>query len=179
MLVKHLEQAVIVAAKKDVRFYLKGVHINGLETVATDGHRAVHCLANADDTTPYDGALTIPRDTVVAFIKACKGAVSYTVDVPSNSYSTGYYLVSDNGVRMQFEPIDGKYPDYNRAFLNHKYGSGSVPNISFNPSYLADINKIFPKSKGAVFSFLDALQVVKITSPQHKGVSYYLMPCRV
>ena len=178
MLVKHLEQAVIVAAKKDVRFYLKGVHINGLETVATDGYRAVHCIAD-EDIVPYEGKLTIPRDTVIAFIKACKGAVSYTVDAPSNPYSVEHYLVSDNGVRMQFEPIDGTYPDYNRAFLNHKYGSGSVPTISFNPSYLADANKIFPKSQGVIFHFIDALQVVKITSPQHKGVGYYLMPCRV
>lgn len=179
MKIQHLAQAVIVSAKQDVRFYLKGVHITGYETVATDGHRAVHCLADLADTAPYSGKITLPRDVVIAFIKAAKGSKDYIIERPASVNSAEYYLVSDNGVRMRFEPIDGVYPDYNRAFLNHEYGHGSVESIGFNPKYLADIAKIFPKSLGVAFNFLDASQVVKITANQHKGVSYYLMPRRV
>lgn len=179
MLVKHLEQAVIVTPKSDVRFYLKGVHITGRETVATDGYRAVHCESDADASELYSGKTTIPRDVVLSFVKACKGAVNYTIERPDVNYSNEYYLVSDNGVRMKFEPIDGVYPDYARAFLNHNYATGKLSMISFNPQYLADANKIFNKSLGVVFHFVAASQVVKITSPQHRGVSYYLMPCRI
>lgn len=178
MNLQHLRQAVIVAAKQDVRFYLAGVHLNGYETVATDGHRAVHCDASGTDSTPYDGYITIPRDVVLALLKVVpKDVTEYIIERPATPYALCTLVAGTS--RIQFEPIEGTYPDYKRAFLNHKYGKGSVESIGFNPKYLADIAKVFPKCIGVKFEFLDASQVVKITASSHVGVSYYLMPCRV
>lgn len=88
MNLQHLRQAIIVSDKQDVRFYLQGVHLNGYETVATDGHRAVYCDANGTDSAPYNGCITIPRDVVLAFLKVVpKDVTEYTIERPDTPYA--------------------------------------------------------------------------------------------
>ena len=145
-----------------IRIYICGVMVDGRNTVATDGHRAVHCI---DEDGEQGEQIIIPRDAVLNFLKATKGQKDYKIE--------GNFLVAKN-VSMSFEPIEGKYPDYERAFLGYKY-DGKVDEISFNPKYLGDIYKVFGKDP-IVFNFDSASTLVKIH--QKKECVMYLMPCR-
>ena len=162
MKIEHLRKASVVIAKNDVRFYLCGVMVDGRNTVATDGHRGVHCI---DENGEEGEQVIIPRDTVLNFLKATKGQTDYKIE--------GSYLISDN-VAIAFEPINGIFPDYKRAFLGYKY-DGNVNSVAFSPKYLADIYKVFGKDP-ILFNFDSNSTPVKIH--QKKECAMYLMACR-
>lgn len=162
MKIEDLRKASVVMAKSDVRFYLMGIMVDGANIVATDGFRAVHCVTGGDQ---HD-EIIIPRDTVLAFLKETKGQEDF--EIKDN------HLVS-GGISMGFEPIDGKFPSYERAFLAHNYDEGKVNCIAFNPKYVADIAKIY-KSKFVRFSFTSESGICKISVDDQSA--YYLMPCR-
>lgn len=162
MKIEHLRKASVVMGNELIRIYICGIMVDGRNTVATDGHRGVHCV---DESCEEGNQVIIPRETVLNFLKVTKGQTDYKID--------GNYLVSGN-ILMAFEPIDGKYPDYNRAFLRHKY-NGSVDQIAFSPTYLADIKKVFGKEP-VVFVFDSNSTPIKIH--QKKDCTMYLMACR-
>ena len=162
MKIEHLRKASIVMGNEIIRIYICGVMVDGKNTVATDGHRGVHCI---DEKGEEGEQIIIPRDNVLNFLKATKGKTDYKIE--------GNYLISGN-VSMSFEPIDGKYPDYKRAFLGYKY-EGKVEEISFDPKYLADIYKVFGKEP-ILFKFESNSAPVKIH--QKKECAMYLMACR-
>lgn len=162
MKIEHLRKASVVMGKNDVRFYLCGVMVDGRNTVATDGHRGVHCI---DEDEEQGEQIIIPSDAVLNFLKATKGQEDYKIE--------GNSLVAKN-VSMSFEPINGKYPNYEIAFLSYKY-DGNVQEIAFSPKYLADIYKVFGKEP-IVFDFDSNSTPVKIH--QKKECAMYLMACR-
>lgn len=162
MKIEHLRKASIVMGNELIRIYICGVMVDGRNTVATDGHRGVHCI---NEKGEEGSQIIIPRETVLNFLKATKGQTDYKIE--------DNCLVSGN-ISMSFEPIDGKYPDYKRAFLGYKY-EGKLDEIAFNPKYLADIYKVFGKEP-ILFNFDSNSTPVKIH--QKKECSMYLMACR-
>ena len=162
MKIEHLRKASIVMGSQLARIYICGVMVDGRNTVATDGHRGVHCI---DENEEEGNQIIIPRDTVINFLKATKGRTDYKIE--------NGFLVADN-ISMSFEPINGKYPDYKRAFLDYKY-DGKVEEIAFSPKYLADIYKVFGKEP-VVFDFDSKSTPIKIH--QNKECAMYLMACR-
>lgn len=163
MKVEHLRKASIAMAKNDVRHYLCGVMVDGKNTVATDGYRAVHCSALYSEPSEQ---IIIPRDAALNFLKLAKGIEDY--QVKDNTLIAG-------DISLKFEPTGGVFPDYKRAFLSQNY-EAKVNEIAFSPEYLADIKKIFGKEP-VIFNFEGEGQVARI-SQRGGECSYYLMPCR-
>lgn len=112
----HLAAPLHCAPKKDVRYYLVGVLLEVTPTgdihlVSTDGN----CLFAgrvAAAEVQWTGeaqrgpwSLIIPRDTVAAALKECKGTVTLAA-LPDGRYTLGSQV---------FAPIDGKYPDWRRV----------------------------------------------------------------
>ena len=161
MKIEHLRKASVIMAKNDVRFYLCGVMVDGKNTVAIDGHRGVHCI---DEKGEEGDQIIIPSETVLNFLKATKGQADYIIQ--DNKLIAG-------SISMSFEPIDGKYPDYKRAFLGYKY-EGKVEEIAFDPKYLADIYKVFGKEP-ILFNFDSNTTPIKIH--KNKECAMYLMSC--
>lgn len=106
-----IRAAVVCAAKKDIRYYLQGVHVNVAHrdyatVVGTNGHILFAGRAGVDNLegalSPF--SLTIPLDVAKKIDKKAAAVVLETL--PDNSYMLD---------GMRFTPIDGRYPDYSRV----------------------------------------------------------------
>ena len=112
ILTNQLKAAVLMAATKDVRYYLKGVCITVEEdgTVhikATDGTVAFEDVApNKCETQKGPFAIIIPLDAAKVAAKT-KGPVVQLSALPD-----GKYLIADT----VFAPLDGLFPDTDRIF---------------------------------------------------------------
>ena len=107
-----IRAAAICAAKKDIRYYLVGVHVKmahrDYATVAgTNGHvlfagRAT--VENLEDQQLEVWSMTIPLDV-------CKKISKKLNSVTLESLPGGAYML--DGIR--FMPLDGRFPDYMRV----------------------------------------------------------------
>lgn len=66
ILTNHLKAVLLAAGKKDIRYYLNGVHMTQHHLVATDGYR-MHIVCHGGDW-PH-GPVTIPRDACALAVK--------------------------------------------------------------------------------------------------------------
>jgi len=135
----------IFASTEEVRYYLKGVHIEphpveGVVLVATDGHR----MLVAHDPDGYcDGHILVSISGEA--LKAGKGKKS---DGP---YGRRFEAVSEDQVNVVSLTdgtrececawrVDGTFPDWRRVVPSNKKKMSGLP--CFNPHYLADFAKV-------------------------------------
>ena len=100
ILTNHLKAVLLAAGKKDLRYYLNGVHVNKHHLVATDGHR-MHVVCHGGDW-PHD-PVTIPRD---ACELAIKGKTT-TLEITPTAIGP-----------ISYQPVEGRYPDYTRVMAS-------------------------------------------------------------
>ena len=98
------------AGKKDVRYYLNGVHLDfsssGLYLAATDGHRlAVASIEGAFEP----GEITLGHDAVKQLLALPKSAGDVICSFE------GEQLVVQSGQVLRFSDVGGKYPDWRRV----------------------------------------------------------------
>jgi DNA polymerase-3 subunit beta len=134
-----LKALLLLAAKKDIRYYLVGVNAEFSPSitriVATDGHKLGLHQAGAQNVG--HGALIIPADVINAlpktgtydpeltFIK-CEGPGAWEiVGLPNNG-------------RIVFQEIDGRFPDYVRVC---RFNTDGLPGC-YNPEYLMQFLKV-------------------------------------
>lgn len=96
ILTNHLKAALLAAGKKDMRYYLNGVHVTKHHLVGTDGHR-MHIACHGGDW-PHD-PVTIPRE---ACELAIKGKTT-TLEITPTAIGP-----------ISYQPTGGTYPDYTR-----------------------------------------------------------------
>lgn len=177
-----LNAATICAAKKDIRFYLMGIAINRGHVVSTDGHRAFACPV--EGISP-DLEFIIPTEAVNAFIKK----------VPATSRKRNCCIVFDpitkrgeinygTDVCEVFNGIDGKFPDWMRAFPRAKAETCDGMFPQFNWQYLADFQKIHKALGGngvgthVYPSSTNTVATVEFSSQPFQDARGYVMPIR-
>ena len=128
-----LKALLLFAAKKDIRYYLNGIHFEqsatGTVAVATNGH----CLAVArlDRDSAEPASFTVPREHLDNVVKGAKGGVDIVqVD------ATQCTLNSSNG-RITVPLCDGKFPDWRRVVTPQQTGERAY----FHPDYAAMVDK--------------------------------------
>lgn len=129
-----LRALLLIAAKKDTRFYLNGVYITRTENgnalaVSTDGHRAlfVELPTNAPGWAPA----IIPRAALDLAMKTEKGE-SLTINQDS--------IRGSHGSAFLYEPIPANYPDVSLILPDHSEHNG--PAFGFNAEYVGDFAKV-------------------------------------
>ena len=131
---------LVAAGKKDIRYYLNGIHFNEKHAVATDGHRlAVYRLDTPVKNESVYPSIIIPREVFDAVKIKPKGLVTITLPdkiTPESTTVTIDYM----GVASTAALIDGKFPDYMRVVESSRTLSGEV--AQFRADYLADHLKI-------------------------------------
>jgi hypothetical protein len=129
-----LAAVAIASAKKDHRYYLKGVHVaaadNLMQYTATDGHR-IHRFACCDHYGAWT-AVIIPIDAVDQITKGAKGQV-ITIEQSDRMVT----LTRADGLAVTCAAVDGTFPDVDRVIPK----SVSGETAQFNPALLADVSK--------------------------------------
>lgn len=108
ILTAHLKAVLLAAGKKDIRYYLNGVHVTKHHLVATDGHR-MHIVCHGGDW-PHE-PVTIPRD---ACELAVKGKTT-TLDLTPSAIGP-----------ISYKPLGGTYPDYTRVTASSTALNGGI-----------------------------------------------------
>jgi DNA polymerase III sliding clamp (beta) subunit (PCNA family) len=126
-----LAALLLCASKKDVRYYLQGVYLTTNAAgrpvaVSTDGKRLLAVELEAP-SLPFAPRI-IPREALEQAAKA-KGEVE--IDLAE--------ITLPNGVRIPYQPIDGRFPQYNRI-LPPADGEGGEAVLE--SSYVADFAKV-------------------------------------
>jgi DNA polymerase-3 subunit beta len=131
--VNTLKALLLFAAKKDIRYYLNGVHFesgaNGTLAVASNGH----CLAVArlDREAAEPASFIVPRDHLDNVVKGAKGAVDVT-----KINDTQCTINSTNGL-ITVPLCDGKFPDWRKLVSAKQTGERAY----FSAEYAAMVDK--------------------------------------
>ncbi len=133
-----LKGLVILAAKKDVRYYLQGVKLefNSKFTrcIATNGH--ILGINQENQENEGAGSVLVPRE-IIDNIKVSKRDLDHAAiftQISETKWSIKYM-----GNEVIFSPLDGKFPDYSRV-VNQVKTSGEPAFYDFE--YLIDFSKV-------------------------------------
>ena len=127
-----LKGMVLLAGKKDIRYYLNGVKIEFNEKItrliASDGHKLG--VINLDQNLENTGAgeVIMPRDVIENLKPASKTADIVQV----RQISETHWEIDNYGTKITFSGIEGKYPDYARVMAFTTSGESS----QYNPEFL-------------------------------------------
>ena len=133
-----LKGLVILAAKKDVRYYLQGINLefNSKFTrcIATNGH--ILGINQENQENEGAGSVLVPRE-IIDNIKVSKRDLDHAALFTQISEIKWSIKYMSNEVI--FSPLDGKFPDYSRV-VNQVKTSGEPAFYDFD--YLIDFTKV-------------------------------------
>lgn len=173
-LYKTLTASLVCAGKKDIRYYLNGVHIKqttrDLTIETTDGHRFVRFNS---DTVRINGVeefnIIIDRFAVTQLLQTIKNNGYHKTNIADVTIKQINHAHGDRSGFVEFDIlkcdlIDGKFPDLDRVLW--KNTPGNISEYALNTQYLADLPKIvkpFNTHLGIKLTFLDEQSSVKFT----------------
>ena len=132
---KQLKSMSRLAATKDIRYYLNGLHVvqdnRGTYIEATNGHMLGRLLI---DETPIatPGSVILPLDSVKSLAATGKKGsetLCFTVDGVKVS------VINPQGETMIFQRVEGMFPDCDRVVPTVTSDSSIEPS-TYNPEYI-------------------------------------------
>ena len=132
-----LDAMLLIAAKKDIRYYLNGVYIEFNDqisrAVGCDGHK-LGIYQNAAPANRGNGSIIIPRDVIENLPKKC--------DILTFSQiSDTHWEINTGNATIKFAPCDAKYPDFRRVVHGIQTAGTSGVAAGFNLDYLNQFEK--------------------------------------
>lgn len=120
-----LEQVTYAVAKDDIRYYLKGVHVQledgTLRVVASDGHRLAYAEMALDTAPGANAAVIIPRTAALELAKALTVGGEVALSLAPNAVRCA---LTDREFTVKL--IEGQYPDWRRIVPKQFASSLSV-----------------------------------------------------
>ena len=132
-----LDAMLLIAAKKDIRYYLNGVYIefNATTTraVGCDGHK-LGIFQNTAPDNRGNGSIIVPREVIENLPKKC--------DILTFSQiSDTHWEINTGNATIKFAPCDAKYPDFRRVVHGIQTAGTSGVAAGFNLDYLNQFEK--------------------------------------
>jgi DNA polymerase-3 subunit beta len=135
-----LDAMLLIAGKKDIRYYLNGVYLEWNSTltraVGCDGHKLAVMNETRDDNQGA-GSIIIPRDVIERLPK--RSNTNYVVSITCTGVEDNKrWAIVAAGVSVSFTPCDAKYPDWRRVSQGIKTSGEAA---GFNLDYLVAFEK--------------------------------------
>lgn len=131
-----LNAMLTLAAKKDIRYYLNGLHIEFTpeftRVIACDGHKLGIYQKAVDSFNIGCGSITIPREVIENLPKNA-GLLEFA------QFDANLWQLTAGSVSLKFAPCDSKYPDFRRVVDQANKTSGEA--AGFNLDYLNQFEK--------------------------------------
>ena len=139
---KWLKAVALVAARRDIRYYLNGVLVEVFEKearlVATDGHRMVILRKLVEGCAPF--RFIVPTEVLDLLRPQAKHSKVEATLSYDPTQKAGKVLLEYMGIGLQFTPVDGNYPVYTQTMNNATTPSGKPSTI--NVTYLNDFKRV-------------------------------------
>jgi len=136
-----LDAMLLIAGKKDIRYYLNGVYIEFNETttraVGCDGHKLGIYQSAAPDNRGA-GSITIPRDIIE---NLPKGNAKRPLVLTFSQISDTHWQIDTGNATIKFAPLDAKYPDFRRVVHSVQTAGTTGVAAGFNLTYLNEFEK--------------------------------------
>jgi len=132
-----LDAMLLIAAKKDIRYYLNGVYIEFNDqisrAVGCDGHK-LGIFQNAAPDNRGNGSIIVPREVIENLPKKC--------DILTFSQiSDTHWEINTGNATIKFAPCDAKYPDFRRVVHGIQTAGTSGVAAGYNLDYLNQFEK--------------------------------------
>ena len=132
-----LDAMLLIAAKKDIRYYLNGVYIEFNDqitrAVGCDGHK-LGIFQNAAPDNRGNGSIIVPREVIENLPKKC--------DILTFSkFDDVLWQIDTGNATIKFAPCDAKYPDFRRVVHGIQTAGTSGAAAGFNLDYLNQFEK--------------------------------------
>jgi DNA polymerase-3 subunit beta len=141
----HLNAMLVLAGKKDIRYYLNGLHIewnsSTTRVIGCDG-----CKLGIFQTAGNNigaGSITIPRDVIENLPKNAGELVFIQSEKWSDDHGSvkTWVINLGGGAVLPFAPCDAKYPDFRRVVHGLQTAGTSGVAAGFNLEYLNQFEK--------------------------------------
>jgi len=137
-----LDAMLLIAGKKDIRYYLNGVYIEfdaaTTRAVGCDGHK-LGIFQNAAPDNRGNGSIIIPRDVIE---NLPKGNTKHPLVLTFTQNDTGANWTINTGLTtVGFTPYDDKYPDFRRVVHGLQTTGTTGVAAGFNLDYLNQFEK--------------------------------------
>jgi len=177
------------AAKKDVRYYLQGIHFKNGEMIATDGHRMA--ILTSPEIKSVSKALdgctiaTTSRnlDALAEMISSPIAETEVSFDKETGILTTKWNSYRLDSVVPQSTDFDVRYPDYKRVIPKDADIKAGFEIFAYNAKYITDacslISAVNTKFKTLhIDSAKHSTAIVRIDENEMKGM-IIIMPVRV
>ena len=137
-----LDAMLLIAGKKDIRYYLNGVYVEFDTTttraVGCDGHK-LGIFQNAAPDNRGAGSLLVPRDVIE---NLPKGNTKRPLVLTFSKNATGEgWTINTGATTVGFTPYEDKYPDFRRVVHGLQTTGTSGQAAGFNLEYLNQFEK--------------------------------------
>lgn len=144
-----LRAALMFAPKKDIRFYLVGVHVefksNHAAVVATDG-KAMFCSCESTPESVLSGkSIIMQRD---ALERACKGADTIDITELCETHCNVTAVGKKGAVKHIIPLLNGRFPDWRRVLP--KFENDAMGFEALDPKYMHTAQRCFREMGGAL-----------------------------
>jgi len=192
-LFKALTSCLICAGKKDIRYYLNGVHIKQsaykLIIEATDGHRLIRFESDDRIHGIDEFDVILDRFAVTQLLNAIKNVNWHKTDVAECTIKNINNAPGNSAGFIEFdilkcELIDGRFPDCDRVIWKESE-KRPTDEIALNAGYFSDIYKVITpfnkKNVGLKLQFKSALDSMRFDFDTKTNFSVVgiIMPCRL
>lgn len=132
-----LDALLLIAAKKDIRYYLNGLYIewdrDTTRVIGCDGHKLA-IYQNAAPDNAGCGSIVIPRDVIESLPKKCS-------KLEFAQISETHWQIDTGNATIKFTPLDAKYPDFRRVVHGLQTAGTTGVAAGFNLTYLNEFEK--------------------------------------
>jgi len=165
-----LRGVMACTAKNDIRYYLKGFHINSEHVVATDGNRI------AKFNTPHFNGELPENGVIIPSIKIPFSVHTVIITIEDDTVTVDRY--SKHGKTTEvYQAIDAKYPLYRKVLADR--GKTALDKIAFNPALISEVAKAIKATITQIeFTAGGELSLIYVNMPDLPEFTFSIMPAR-
>ena len=119
-------------AKNDIRYYLKGFHINSEHVVGTDGRRIAKF-----NTPHFDGEL-LENGAIIPTIKIPFSVHTVIITIEDDTVIADKYSKQGKTTEV-YQTIDANYPLYRKVLADR--GKTALDKVAFNHALISEVAK--------------------------------------
>ena len=165
-----LRGVMACTAKNDIRYYLKGFHINSEHVVGTDGSRIAKF-----NTPHFDGELP-EKGVIIPTIKIPFSVHTVIITIEDDTVTADKYSKQGKTTEV-YQTIDANYPLYRKVLADR--GKTALDKVAFNPALISEVAKAIKATITQIeFTAGGELSLIYVNIPDLPEFTFSIMPAR-